>query len=152
MVKKIQNGTVTTVFSFDQWCTDNKISGDWPGNAQVNGRFVPPVSGVAESWFNPNLLYCCVYLFGAPYQMFRTENALAASPTWECITAPGGLTGPLQGMSIHPLTDEPVIFSSHGTVWYKPKAEHLAAYTVTGSVVDDLRGGRGGTYWQKTKV
>jgi hypothetical protein len=152
MVKKIQNGTPKTVFSFDQWCTDNKISGDWPGNAQVNGRFVPPVSGIAESFYDPNLLYCCVYLFGAQYQMFRTENALAASPTWECITPPDGLAGPLQGMSIHPLTDEPVITSSHGTVWYKPKATHLAAYSITNSIIDDLRTGRGGKYWRTAKV
>ena len=152
MVKRIQNGTTTTVFSFDRWCTDNGITGDWPGNATVNGRLVPPVSGVAESWYNPNLLYCCVYLFGAPYQMFRTENALAASPTWECITSSGNLSGPLQGMSIHPLTDEPVTISSHGTVWYRPKAEHLAAYSITGSIIDDLRAGRGGSYWQTAKA
>ena len=152
MVKRIQNGTATTVFSFDKWCTDNGISGDWPGNATVNGRLVPPVSGVAESFLDPDLLYCTVYLFGAPYQMFRTENALAATPIWDCISSPGGLAGPVQGMSIHPLTDEPVTFSAHGTVWYKPKAAHLAVYAVTGSIVDDLRGGRGGAYWQTARA
>jgi hypothetical protein len=149
---KVQNGVNTTVFSFDEWCTYNSVSGDWPGAAIVNGRRVPAVSGIAESFYDPNLLYICFYLFGAPYNMFQTRNALSAKPTWTCITSPDGLMGPIQGMTIHPITDEPVFRSSHGITWFKPDADHLANYNITKSIIDDLKNSSAGPLYIATPV
>ncbi|HRO97553.1 MAG TPA: hypothetical protein PLY79_10865, partial [Ferruginibacter sp.] len=152
MVKKVQNGTVTTVFSFDSFCTQHGISGGWPGGASVNGRMVPYCSGVMESAFDPNLLYACFYAVGMPMNFFRTKNALAATPIWENISAEGlvgwgpigsdvkgkGLLGPIQAGTIHPLTDEVFLFSTHGTVMFKPHPEHIVEYSLP-SVIDYIR-------------
>lgn len=155
IVYKVQDGTKSIIFDFDAWAVANGISGDWGGAAVRNGRNVPMISGVAESFFDPNLVYCCTYFFGAPYCFFRTENALAASPTWENITfdaANRGLVQPIQNMTIHPLTDEPILFSAHGTVFVKPKQAHRTAYNITASIVDDLQAAPGGDYHKTQKI
>lgn len=147
---KVQNGAKTTIFDIDAWWTAQGITGgDWAGSAVVNGRNVPMVSGVAESWFDPNLLYVSMYHFGGDYCLFGTENALDATPIWVNITrdaAGRGLVQPIQNMTIHPLTDEPFLFSAHGTVMVRPKEAHRIAHGITSSLIDHLRAGPGGSY------
>lgn len=151
-VQKVQNGVATTIFDFDGWCTDNGISGDWPGTSVVNGRQVPIVSGVAESWFDPNLVYCSTFIYGADLNFFRTKNALAASAAdveWENITRDvvgRGLPQTIEFLDCHPLTDEVLLYSSHGTVMEAPEAAHRAAYSIANSLIDDLRAQPGGAY------
>lgn len=153
-VKRIQGGTVTTIFDFDAWCGANGITGGWPGLAGTNvGR--PPVSGVVESHYDPNLVYCSLYLFGGPYQLFRTRTALATTPVWENITKePGGrgIFHPIQSLVIHPLTDEIIATSSHGNVMHRPEAGHRTAYNITVSMIADLRAGPGGDYHITSKI
>lgn len=146
---RVDGATKTTIFDFDAWCTLNGVSGNWPGSTQINTRWVPIISGVAESAYNPNLVYVSTYLYGAPYTLFRTENALDAAPTWTNITrdaAGRGLVQPIQGIMLHPVTDELFLFSAHGTVMVRPKESHRTTYGITKSLVDDLRAMPGGSY------
>lgn len=165
MVKKVQNGVVTTVFSFDAFCTQHGISGGWPGFATVNGRLVPGCTGVYESAFDPNMLWACFYAVGMPMCLFRTRDALSASPTWENCTAEGlvgwgpiaadikgrGLMGPIQAMTGSPLTDEPALLSTHGTILVQPPADHIATYSLP-SVIDYIRSLPGGEYYAEAKL
>lgn len=148
IVKRIQNGVATNIFNFDTWCDQNGVSTTGVPGVVSGGRNVPPCSGVAESWFDPNLLYASFYTFGANLTLFRTENALASTPAWENITLDSvgrGLHQPVQGMSIHPLTDEVFLFSSHGTVMRRPPAAHRTLYSLP-SLVSDLQASPGGDY------
>jgi hypothetical protein len=158
-VQKIQGSggtpTKTTIFDFDAWCTLNGITSSVVGANQINGRWVPSVAGVAESFYDPNLVYCACYTFGASLLFFRTKNALDATPDWENITLDGagrGLMQPIQGMNIHPLTDEVFMYSSHGLVMHRPEESHRTTYSITDSLIDDLRAGPGGDYHITSKI
>ena len=148
IVKKIQNGVATNIFNFDTWCDENGVSTTGVPGVSQGGRNVPACSGVAESWFDPNLVYASFYTFGANLLFFRTENALAATPVWENITlddAGRGLQQAIQGISIHPLTDEVILYSSHGMIMRRPKAAHRTLYSLP-SLVSDLQASPGGDY------
>lgn len=147
-MRKIQNGVATTIFDLDAWLTEQGITTDLAGSAQVNGRWVPMVSGVVESFYDPDLLYVSTYVFGGPYNFFRTTNGTDAAPTWENLTESLGFSGWIQSITIHPITDEVLIETSHGTMFYKPDAAHLAAFGITSSIIDDLRSLPGSNYWQ----
>lgn len=146
---RVDGATKTTVFDLDAWCTLNGVTPSWPGSALVNGRYMPMISGIVESNYDPNLVYLCTYMYGAPYTFFRTKNALDATPVWENITydaASRGLVQPIQFLSIHPVTDEVFMFSAHGTVMHRPEQSHRTTYGITASLVDDLRAMPGGDY------
>jgi hypothetical protein len=154
-VYKVQNGTRTLIFDFNAWCVLNGVTGSWPGNSAGSSVNKPPISGVAESYFDPNLVYCTTYLFGGPYMVFRTKNALAATPVWENITVDStgrGIFHPIQAMFISHLTDELIITSSHGNTMYRPEASHRTTYGITNSMVDDLRAAPGGSYHSISKL
>ncbi|HRO90374.1 MAG TPA: hypothetical protein PLC06_07745 [Promineifilum sp.] len=164
-VKRFDSGTPQEIFSFDAFCTQHGISGDWPGTATVNGRMVPPCTGLWESAFDPNMLWACFYAVGMPMNLFRTRDALSANPTWYNCTAEGlvgwgpiaadikgrGLMGPLQAMTGSPVTDEPVVFSQHGTVMIKPPPDHIATYSLP-SVIDYIRSLPGGNYYDTARL
>jgi hypothetical protein len=151
---RVDGSVKTTIFDIMKWLVDHSVSlTGWSGSSSqtYNGvtAYVPMISGVAESYYDPNLVYVSTYCYGAPYTLFRTENALDAAPTWENITrdaAGRGLVQPIQSIAVHPLTDELFIFSAHGTVMFRPKESHRIAYGITSSLIDDLRAAPGGGY------
>jgi hypothetical protein len=141
-VRKLQAGVSTTVFDFDAWCDAEGVTTPFGGATLVGGRYVPIITGVGESFFDPNLVYCVTYIYGARFMMFRTKNALAATPVWENITL-DGFMGPATGMRIHPLTDEPLVFSRHGTTVFRVDAAHRETYSIANSLGDTILAGRG---------
>jgi hypothetical protein len=155
LVVKIQGGVNKTIFDFNAWCVLNGVDGDWPGNSAGSAVMKPPISGVVESYYDENLVYCSTYLFGAPYMLFRTTNALAATPVWENITVDStgrGVFHPIQALFIHPITDEPIITSSHGNIMFRPSSAHRTTYGITKSMVDDLRAAPGGSFHATSKL
>ena len=171
-VRKIQDGSAKVIFSFADWVVLNGVvdathPATWPGTGVVvtSGGFsvpMPAVIGVAESWFDPNLVYCALHLYGAPYQFFRTKNALAGTPVWENMTDALGIgapasgfkgncyMGPVYSLFIHRHTDECILASQHGSLFFRPEAAHRALYNLP-SLVDHIRTLPGGNYYETAR-
>lgn len=142
LVKRIQSGVVTTIFDWDAWLTARGITTTSPGNSQRNSRWCPPVRGIVECPFDPNLVHICLYLFGEPYAVFRSLNAQAATPDWENITydaLDNGLAGPIQGLRQNLHTGEPLLISAKGTVMIDLPTGFRAAKGITRSLIADQR-------------
>jgi hypothetical protein len=152
--KRYQNGVGTVVFNFNTWRSLNGIAhGGWPGLLR-DGVQTPGMCGIAESWQDENIVYASVYVIGGHYLLFKTENALAATPVWTDITrddAGRGLLTPTQVMEISPLTGEVFLLSSHGSVMRRPPQAHRTTYNLP-SLVSDLQAAPGGDYHITSKI
>lgn len=154
-IKRLQGGssgvTETTIFDLDAYCDANGITDAFPGHAVVGGRRVPAVTGVVESYYDEELIYFTLHMVGAPYYVFRIRNAKSSTghsnSTIDNITSgPGGLTDAINSkptsLRIHPITDEPVVTSRHGTIWFDPGDTHRATWGITSSICAQLRATR----------